>query len=726
VSITIRDCVILTPGTAEAPWYCGAMTSTPGTLNIKFYGNTFWSAPPQLTGTGSTYTFRNNVFRRSLAITSGSPTVDSDYNAFLVCTEHTTPPTFEGSHSFTFTDPLLTDLDVTSGAAYGLTADWRPATGSPLIGAGVAGYSTTDMAGVTRPSAPSIGAYEPRPPGCGSEMVRIYKRGSDTYSDVTSASAGGFSDLTRVQVLNDAGSLTFTLTGTTPAMLAEWIDEAATVQYWVDGVNIETYAVDSYAPRWSALTCDVNCVGVLAAGTEPGPVYPGPYLLLDPIAPGYAPGWDATKVRKDTVANILREVVQCGTYVIDHFEFPTGWSFSEADVYTPVGILACDDFRIADHRFHAEIPGTGGNGTWYRDEALVSPWHDGGGDVVPVIGCHDDTRGPGGIGNVITGTDDWMAYYDGFTARADMYVQAASINSVTANSRADLIARRVSSTSYYMAHFSDTFVAFHYHDGSGFHQIGSNSANAWVAGDLLGFSVVGTTLKAYVNGAVVKTATDSHITAAGYAGLRGVATSGTHLVAFTSFCVTAGDVPQLSLGLSYDLLPLADVIKDLCVHAGYTFWFDAEQHLHIERSHTSVDNTYTVNGTMHDFDSTYSALDIVNDLRITNGDDTWEFTDDASIAAYGLRTKRIDSTVITTEGQAQSYSTLYFAQWAQPRLSARILVDHDPTRRPGLRVAATGLGDGRTYSELIQQITYTVGDLWDELVLGTPALALNG
>ena len=93
----------------------------------------------------------------------------------------------------------------------------------------------------------------------------MWKHGAGTSVDITSASEGGFTDLTVVQVRNDAGSLQFELAATTIAMLHDWLDEVARVELFYDGTRRGIYQVDDYSPKWSALTASVNCVGLLAA-----------------------------------------------------------------------------------------------------------------------------------------------------------------------------------------------------------------------------------------------------------------------------------------------------------------------------------------------------------------------------------------------------------------------------------------------------------------------------
>ena len=97
---------------------------------------------------GAGYVVENNVVQTSGAcyqFGSGSFT-SRDYNASYQCTDAVI-----GAHSWK-ADPRW----VAPGT------DFRPASGSPLFGAGDPAQSPgIDITGATRPSAPSIGAYEP-------------------------------------------------------------------------------------------------------------------------------------------------------------------------------------------------------------------------------------------------------------------------------------------------------------------------------------------------------------------------------------------------------------------------------------------------------------------------------------------------------------------------------------------------------------------------------------
>ena len=538
----------------------------------------------------------------------------------------------------------------------------------------------------------------------GAETLRIYKLGSGSYNDIASATAGGFTDLTRTQVFNDAGALDFTLEAVSAAQLASWINEAATVDYFEDGALVESYTVDDYQLTWSTLSCSVKCVGAFASGKTPGPTY------LGPLSEGGPTGGN------DSVANVLRCALAAGGYDASGNWYPTGWSFAAAKVYTPAGILFEDDFMYSDHLYHG--------GYWYRtDSPLVAPWYGTGIGVAPYISG-------GSISTWLSGSQEWSAYTQGFTASANMYVQARVANGpISATMSVGLIARRATATSMYCCMFTPTSIQMMRRSGSSWVNI--STARSWTLnnGDIIGFHVVGTSLAAYVNGTYIFSVSDTNITAAGWAGVRGASTTGSAAPSLAAFCVTAGSVPALALGLAYNNTPVADVVQDLCQTAAYRFWLDSGLALNVEPFHTTIDRTYTVNGSLHEFDTTYTKRDIRNNLWIVGNESAayfGQFSNAASIATYGLRSETLTLGTIVNDAQGAAYANAYFARLAQPRMSMRLLVDHDPTLCPGLLVAVTGLGDGRTYQDLVQQITWNIGDLWDELILGSPPLALAG
>jgi len=101
------------------------------------------------------------------------------------------------------------------------------------------------------------------------ETLRVYKAGLAEFSEITSATLGGFSDLTINQVRNGPGGLTVGLAATTIAMLHAWVGEASRVELWADGVRQSAYVVDKHSPRWGSLTATLDCVGAMIHAQTP-------------------------------------------------------------------------------------------------------------------------------------------------------------------------------------------------------------------------------------------------------------------------------------------------------------------------------------------------------------------------------------------------------------------------------------------------------------------------
>lgn len=135
-------------------------------------------------------------------------------------------------------------------------------TASPSISAS----AITALCSAALTSAPAVAATGTVPPinPEGAEILRVYKHGASTYTEITSADDGGYSTLTWTRVRNAPGSLDITLEGTTIEQLHTWIDAVARVELWVNQERVGIFTVDEYTPKWSALTCTVSCVGVLA------------------------------------------------------------------------------------------------------------------------------------------------------------------------------------------------------------------------------------------------------------------------------------------------------------------------------------------------------------------------------------------------------------------------------------------------------------------------------
>lgn len=128
------------------------------------------------------------------------------------------------------------------------------------------------------------------------ERLRIHH--GDEHTDVMSADQGGFSRLQFDHVKNDAGALTFELKAITIGQLNEWIDEASIVEYFFDDELLGVYEVDSYTPRWGALTATVNCVGRFAAAKDKpfSGTYVDPSAALHDLVVAGGWGWSAEKV----------------------------------------------------------------------------------------------------------------------------------------------------------------------------------------------------------------------------------------------------------------------------------------------------------------------------------------------------------------------------------------------------------------------------------------------
>lgn len=320
------------------------------------------------------------------------------------------------------------------------------------------------------------------------EKLRIYKHGSGSYAEVTSATEGGFDSLTLTHVRNEAGSLEFNLAATAAPIVNGWMNEAAKVEWWRDGAKREIFYVDDYNLKWSALSAAVKCVGVLISGKT---------ALFTGAASG----------------------VPAGTF----------------------------------------------------------------------------------LQTLCAAVTDWV--WDGSKVDAGSYTIAA---------------------------------------------------------------------------------------------------------------------------LDYVDKPADEALKEVCQLGGLTFWFDADKKLNVEVLHTSTDHTYAMGTTGHEFDTTYTARDIINVLTIVGASATYgPFTDTTSWTDYGPKALKISLDWVNSSQQAQDYADAFFLENAQPRRILGLSVNHDVDLRPGLKVAVTGLGDGRTYEDIIQQVAYKLGELWDDLQIGPPPLALT-
>lgn len=95
------------------------------------------------------------------------------------------------------------------------------------------------------------------------DVLRVYKNGSAEYNEITSATLGGFTELSLSSVRNGPGGMSVSLAATTIAMLHSWIDEAARVELWIDGTRHSAYIADKHTPKWGSLTATIDCVGFM-------------------------------------------------------------------------------------------------------------------------------------------------------------------------------------------------------------------------------------------------------------------------------------------------------------------------------------------------------------------------------------------------------------------------------------------------------------------------------
>ncbi|MDR3687608.1 MAG: hypothetical protein P4L93_11700 [Coriobacteriia bacterium] len=216
------------------------------------------------------------------------------------------------------------------------------------------------------------------------------------------------------------------------------------------------------------------------------------------------------------------------------------------------------------------------------------------------------------------------------------------------------------------------------------------------------------------------------------------------VTAAQAFCTLCNAVPDwtynasfVSAGsyvvanLSYTDKPVLEAMQEIADLAGVTFWIDANMALHVETVPATPNYTIqlpvsgaTSNGNGRNWTTTHTARDIVNRLIMVTRAGTYTFDDTASHATYGVRAKKLQLAQITSYHQASDYATAYFLEYAQPRLEATASIDHDTTCRPGLFASVLGLSDGRTYQLVVEQTTWALGALSDELTLGAQPLTL--
>ena len=134
------------------------------------------------------------------------------------------------------------------------------------------------------------------------------------------------------------------------------------------------------------------------------------------------------------------------------------------------------------------------------------------------------------------------------------------------------------------------------------------------------------------------------------------------------------------------------------------------------------DRVYSMNTSCFEFTTTYSARDIYNRVMIicpnapSPGFVVCEHA--ASQALYGIRThEAVQYDAAKTLAAATAYGNRLLAEWAMPQLSMTLTVPHDWTTEPGMLAQVVGLDDGRTYRGIIQQISWTLGEPTDEVIV---------
>lgn len=135
------------------------------------------------------------------------------------------------------------------------------------------------------------------------------------------------------------------------------------------------------------------------------------------------------------------------------------------------------------------------------------------------------------------------------------------------------------------------------------------------------------------------------------------------------------------------------------------------------------DITYTIDDNAWDFQTEYSARDIYNRVKViyTGGDVTCD--DEDSQDTYGVREMpSVTMTEITSSTYATQYGDALLSTTAAPQQSIILTVEHSETTEVGMLAEVVGLGDSREYIGYVQQITWSVGALTDEVIVGTKPL----
>lgn len=167
---------------------------------------------------------------------------------------------------------------------------------------------------------------------------------------------------------------------------------------------------------------------------------------------------------------------------------------------------------------------------------------------------------------------------------------------------------------------------------------------------------------------------------------------------------------------------------------GARFWIDSAWYFNaalLGDPAGTADKTWTMGaGGCTGFKTTYSARDVYNRIEIVAPNapaPSFVVCDHtASQATYGIRThEAVEYEAAKTLAAATTYGNSLLGSFAYPQLSMSIEVPHDETTEPGMVGEVTGLADGRTYKGIIQQVSWTEGDLTDEVIISYQPLTIG-
>lgn len=168
-----------------------------------------------------------------------------------------------------------------------------------------------------------------------------------------------------------------------------------------------------------------------------------------------------------------------------------------------------------------------------------------------------------------------------------------------------------------------------------------------------------------------------------------------------------------------------DALAEICSMVGLAFSISGGLFSTVDLP-TTPSKTYTLGVDCWDFETTYTARDIVNELVLVSEKGTWRYTDTDSQSTYGRRAQKLQVSGIASYAAGKQWAAAAFRRVASPQRQMILRVGYDPDIEPGQMVSVVGLEDGRTYQDVIQQVTYTVGDNDMELQVGAQAETLSG